>query len=347
MLPFGHYCPSALVIPRTGPRSVFSAQEELEQWSAAAAQKEADALVLERYRRADEARVKELGMALERASRAAAAARRDMDEEVAATAGVQGELAKAADDFRGLHAQRTELLGQWQDVLAAVERRDGEVRATGEALAERRAALARLHGELAAAAAALEAEAAVGRGLGKRIAARERGIKRSYDALASAQTTAAEAEDGLDLLTNSAAGAADEAARATAANGHLRAEVARRAVGLEEAQQALGAARARLEAGVAGLGGAQERLAALEAVRAAEAARAAELDRTLAAAAKAQFRAAQDLAAAREECARLEGEGRGARGQGRNLGAALARLEGHAARQQEVLYNVEFQLVQV
>lgn len=44
----------------------------------------------------------------------------------------QMELAKVATDFRGLHSQRQELLGQWEGVLAVVRRRDDEILEAGE-----------------------------------------------------------------------------------------------------------------------------------------------------------------------------------------------------------------------
>lgn len=62
-----------------------NAQEELEQWATAAKQKEDDSLALERYRRQDEAKVKELSMQLERAQREAHQAKRDLEDEVTAT----------------------------------------------------------------------------------------------------------------------------------------------------------------------------------------------------------------------------------------------------------------------
>jgi predicted RNase H-like nuclease (RuvC/YqgF family) len=65
---------------------VFSnLQEELEQWLAAARQKEEDSLALERYRRQDDARVKELGMQLEAAARRAHQAQRDLEDEATET----------------------------------------------------------------------------------------------------------------------------------------------------------------------------------------------------------------------------------------------------------------------
>eukprot|EP00887_Chlorella_sp_A99_P001108 scaffold14.g1108.t1 len=322
-------------------------QEELEQWGAAAKAKEDDALALERYHRADETRVKELGMALERVTREAAAAARELDEEITETRAAQGALGKAADDFRRLHAERQELLAQWEAVLAAVTRRDAEIRAAGEALAERRAEMAALRGELASAAAALEGQAAACATQRKQIAARERGNKRAYDTFAAEQSVAAEAEDALDLLTNDAAHVAEQAAQQGAANGHLRADVARRAVALEMAQQDLAATRRRLEQEGAAVDSMQARLEELEGLRQQERAKADALDKQLAALAKQQFRAAQELHTAQEEQRRLEGELGGARAQGRSLSHRLAQLEEHMVRQREVLYNVDFQLVQM
>lgn len=43
----------------------------------------------------------------------------------------QGELGKAAQDFRRLHAERAELLAQWEAVAEAVRRRDADLLEAG------------------------------------------------------------------------------------------------------------------------------------------------------------------------------------------------------------------------
>ena len=85
-----------------------------------------------------------------------------------------------------------------------------------------------------------------GKAAAKRIAARERRIKAQYGAYSAGQAAAAEAEDALDLVSNAAGRAADEAQAAAASCGHLRAELARRQEGVEAAQARLEAARVRL-----------------------------------------------------------------------------------------------------
>lgn len=70
----------------------------------------------------------------------------------------QTELNKAAEDFRQLHAERAELLAQWEGVLEAVAQRDAAILEAGGAFAAKKAELAQLKVDLDAAAVALAAE---------------------------------------------------------------------------------------------------------------------------------------------------------------------------------------------
>ncbi|EFN56849.1 hypothetical protein CHLNCDRAFT_144442 [Chlorella variabilis] len=321
--------------------------EELEQWLAAATQKEEDNLALERYRRQDEARVKELGMQLEQAAREAHQTQRDLDDEITETQAAQTELSKAAQDFRRLHAERQELLQQWEGVLEAIRKRDASILEAGQQHAERTAQLATLKQELAVQAAELDAELAAGAAAQKRILAQERSIKGLYGAFASSQAAVAEAEDKADLLSNSLGRAADEAQRQAAASGHLRAELERRAAAVEAAQGRLDAARVRVALEGHQLGSLQQKIQELEKLRAEEQQRASSLDKEIAALGKRQFGAGQALHAAQERERRLASESSGARAQGRNLSHKMAQLEEQLVRQQEVRYNADYQLVEM
>jgi hypothetical protein len=89
-------------------------QEELEQWALAAKQKEDDNLALEKYTRADEAKIRDLSLALEKLTLALAEKRRELEREATETQARQVELDKTAEDFRQLHLERQELVKQWQ-----------------------------------------------------------------------------------------------------------------------------------------------------------------------------------------------------------------------------------------
>lgn len=86
----------------------------------------------------------------------------------------------------------------------------------------------------------------VGAALQKHIAAGERRIKAQYDAYSRHQAAAAEAEDALDLLSDSLGQASDEAQRQAATCGHLRGELERRAAVVTAAKTKLEAARVRV-----------------------------------------------------------------------------------------------------
>ena len=115
-------------------------QEELEQWAEASRQKEEDNLALEKYKRAGDARVRELNLAIEKMTKAVNAKREALENEVTDTQAAQLELDRAAEDFRALHSERQDLVRQWEDTIETMKRRDQAIRRRREPsrLGERR-----------------------------------------------------------------------------------------------------------------------------------------------------------------------------------------------------------------
>lgn len=75
-------------------------QEELEQWALAERQKAEDNAALEKYKHQDDARVKDLQLALERVNKQVVDKKQDLENEVVETQAAQIQLDKAAEDFR-------------------------------------------------------------------------------------------------------------------------------------------------------------------------------------------------------------------------------------------------------
>lgn len=107
-------------------------QEELEQWALAARQKEEDNLTLEKYRRSDEAKIKELTLQIEKLTIEVARKCKELENEVTETQAAQIELDKTAEEFRRLHQERHELYLQWQETVQNIQRRDSFIYETGE-----------------------------------------------------------------------------------------------------------------------------------------------------------------------------------------------------------------------
>merc|ERR1712217_135701 len=102
-------------------------QEELEQWAIAARQKEEDELTLEKYRRADDSKVRELTLAVEKLTVENAAKRKELEEMVTETQAKQIEMDKTAELFRQLHDDRKKLIDQWQESVNSMKTRDNQL----------------------------------------------------------------------------------------------------------------------------------------------------------------------------------------------------------------------------
>merc|ERR1712085_242395 len=74
-------------------------QEELEQWAIAARQKEEDEMTLLKYRRADDSKVRELTLAIEKLTVENAGRRKELADLVTDTQSRQIEMEKTAELF--------------------------------------------------------------------------------------------------------------------------------------------------------------------------------------------------------------------------------------------------------
>jgi hypothetical protein len=92
-------------------------KEQLEQWLIATQQKEQDAKMLELYTRADEKRIKELTLQLEKLTKEVKVKQNHLDAEVTETRAAQIELDKTSIEFKNLHSERQELIQQWEDTI--------------------------------------------------------------------------------------------------------------------------------------------------------------------------------------------------------------------------------------
>jgi len=107
-------------------------QEELEQWAIAARQKEEDELTLEKYRRADDSKVRELTLAIEKLTVENDRKRKELADQVTETQARQIEMDKTAELFRQLHEDRKKLINQWEESVNNMKTRDAQVEKLGE-----------------------------------------------------------------------------------------------------------------------------------------------------------------------------------------------------------------------
>ena len=102
-------------------------QEELEQWATAAAKKESDNLALEKFKRADEVKIKELTLKLETMTKISVEKQAELENEATETQSKQLEIGRLTRTFKADHEERRQLVEQWQKTVQAMKDRDEEI----------------------------------------------------------------------------------------------------------------------------------------------------------------------------------------------------------------------------
>lgn len=111
-------------------------KEELQQWRLASQQKEKDNQTIEKYRRADEIKIKELNLLMERLTVEVSRIQRELETEMTETQAYQIELDKTAEEFRRHHEERQRLCAQWDEAIQNIARRDQLTWEEGQKMAQ-------------------------------------------------------------------------------------------------------------------------------------------------------------------------------------------------------------------
>jgi len=96
-------------------------QQELDQWVVIARQKEEDFLVLQRYKREDEGKIRSMLLELEKGTSICDSKRNELNNEITATRALQIELDMIAEHFRKMHDERSQLLEQWENTMKQMQ----------------------------------------------------------------------------------------------------------------------------------------------------------------------------------------------------------------------------------
>ncbi|KAJ1631420.1 hypothetical protein T492DRAFT_996046 [Pavlovales sp. CCMP2436] len=222
-------------------------QEELEQWALAARQKEEDSIALARYAKADESKIRELNLMIEKMVAEAQAKRAELEAEVTDTQSQQIVLDKTADDFRKLHAERQALVREWEDAVRSMQRRDKDIDAAGERFREQKTLLREKQAGHVEREEALQAQLTHNEGLDAQIGTDERDLAKVRQAQALSTAGFDEVTDQIEVMKNTLSKAAAELQlkRDEAANLHALLDEKKGA--LERKKRALLRAQAELE----------------------------------------------------------------------------------------------------
>lgn len=322
-------------------------QDEMEQWTMAARQKEEDAMALERYRRADDSKIKELTLEIEKLTRTLQQHKRQVEDEATETQAKQIELDKTAEEFRQLHDERQKLIKQWQDTIEAMQRRDGEITAASEQYALARQGLQAKKDILAEQKNRLKQQEQENNETQAKIAQKERQQSKIHQELQDTMARLQEFKDQVEILKNQLASSVSFLNQQRSIN-------ANKSDYLNNLKQELENARARYKTTKKALENSKNTTVDAEtlAKQAEEGLSAMEnemkrVDKEISLQKELMFRKSQQLFALRQKEASLIADISGSKAASQNLRTKLKLLDQQALRQQELVYNGEFQIQQM
>ena len=322
-------------------------QEELEQWAIAARQKEEDNLALQKYTRADEVKIKDLILTVEKLTALAVEKKTELENEATETQSRQIELDRTAEAFKELHAERQNLVKQWQEAIETMKRRDIEINEIAEQFASARQIREAKYEIIEENRERLRMQETDNAEVQQKIEQCERIVQMKRAEELELLNTQQGYKDELEVLKNELAASASSLLRKRQENIVAEKEGQDSKAQLEVCREKYRAMKKKVEI--------EEKKTAKVELTAKDAEQAiVEREKELKVAEKRvttlkehMFRASQQLFSIRQEEANYISEISGSQAASKNLSSKLHSFDAESMRQQELIYNAEFQIQQM
>eukprot|EP01034_Spumella_vulgaris_P025163 gene25163-31589_t len=322
-------------------------QEALEQWAVAAKQKEEDFLAIERYKRADEQKIKELSLQLERLTRELLVHKSKLENEGTETQAKQMELDRIAVEFKDSHLERQTLVNRWQETIAEMKKRDKEINEYGERFAAAKAERTKKETLTNLQRKRLAAQKGENKEVETRSDTLSRVVLRKREEMMIGTNAINDFRGELDSLKNELTTAAESMAVKRIANTRTQQLLEEKRVKLERERQKYQGIKAKIVIAENNTNKAEvnAKLAEEELVQ-----RERDYQQLLATIKRLNdnlIKENQQVFDLKQNETRLKSEITGNLSITKNLESQLNQLDKDAARQQELLYNAEFQIQQI
>jgi chromosome segregation ATPase len=322
-------------------------QEELDQWAVAARQKEEDNLALQKYTRADEVKIKELNLNLELLSKQLLQIRSDLENEVTDTQAKQMELDRISDEFRQMHRERQQLVTQWQETIQMMKQRDVEINEIGEKYAIAKQERVKMEAKVTTQHKRLNTQIAENEEVDQKAESLNKILSKKREEMLNGNTRLVEFRSELESLKNELTSAAEGLVNLRTENSNLARDIEEKRVQVERERAKYKQVKQKLEDTTNNANQAEQ-----SAKQAEDELQDAETELNLRMSKlktlkEDLFRESQRVAELKREENLIRAEAAGTKTASRNLDVQLAQLDKDAARQQELLYNAEFQIQQI
>ena len=318
--------------------------EELDQWALAARQKEEDNITLEKDKRTDDIKVKEMNLQIERLTLEVKRKEDELAKEITETQASQIELDKTAEEFKRHHEERHRLFLQCQEVSENIDKRNRGILDESEHYAQVKQRISGNRKVLEDRLQTLSNEKANNKSLEFQMAANERRIAEEKSLNNKNEKDISNYEAEVEILKNQLSAFASECNQKRIRLGMLsedllvknqRLALAKKKYNIEE--QKLENEDRQAKEFIENKQLAEERFRENEKAKDL-------LEKEIRLQKKNLFKAMQDLFKERKEEAHLYSEIQGLTAAIRNLQSHSNKLNQEFQRQQELLYNAEYQI---
>lgn len=331
----------------THKRNLNLQKDSLDQWDEARRQKEEDVEALGRYSKADQAKMRALLLDQQNLQKTLNQKKKDLEVEITETKVAQIELDKTAADLQRVHGERADLITQWDEAIRAIGKRDEAIKEHGRRFAEGKRWHDRQERALKEREQQLANEVGNNKELDNKIAQEERVLgKYRHDHIQLAKHLV-EMEDELEVMKNVLSKATSDLKRTELAVIGKQGELEQKKVEVEKRKQQLEEAKARLSDEIAATGTLEQQNALVGGMLTEMEKAKKEFEQEMEQLKNAQFSRSEELYELRRQESNHLAFISGAQTQRRNLLARIAQLDSETFTQQELLYNIEFQVQQM
>ncbi|MBN3319607.1 CCD39 protein, partial [Atractosteus spatula] len=319
-------------------------QQTLEAWLEESAQKDEDSMAILKYAQQDEGKIKELTLRIEKMTVEANQKRKILDNELTETITAQIELDKTAEDFRQAHLERQELICQWENTIEQMKKRDQEMDQCSLLLAQVKKEIRERDAVIKEKKNFLEREVENNKEYEKKISSAERLAARLRLEYQEQENNRMQLQDELESLKGTVDRTATDLQAMRSQLAHMKKEIQDKNNKLKASRQQNVALEEKLQYVTDAAVSVEERAIRMEQMLKEEEQTIKEIDCQLHRLRELLFKRTQELQDLKTKEKNTVAEISGSKAALSNLRSRLNKLDNDSLKQQEIIYNQDFQI---
>ncbi|XP_041946253.1 coiled-coil domain-containing protein 39 [Alosa sapidissima] len=319
-------------------------QKTLDAWLDESARRDEDTMAILKYAQQDESQIKELTLNIEKLNLQANQKRKALDNELTETITAQIGLDKTAENFRQVHAERQELICQWESTIEQMKKRDQEMQDCAAMITKVNQDIRERHSVIKEKTAFLESEVENNKEYEKKIGAAERQAAKLRQQFQEQEENRTRLHDELESLKSIVDRAASDVENVRAQIASMKKDIEDKSTKVKDAKLHNAALEEKLASVTEATMSVEERAAQMEQLLKEEEQNIKEVDLLLHRHREAVFRKNQELQALRLKEKDSVSEVSGSKAAITNLDSRIRKVDQNTLKQQEIIYSQDFQI---